>query len=83
MSKSNSIRLGFKITQHPNRKLEKTISFHFTVFTDDRIGLVVKIAKKEYQMVFFENMQDLKVRGAGFGLTSENIMFTSRIIENN
>lgn len=47
---------------------------------DDSIGLVVTIGKKEYKMVTFSDIEELKTKAGGFTLTEEEIMFASRIL---
>ncbi len=48
---------------------------------DDTIGLVVTIGKKEYKMVRFANIEELRTKAGGFTLTEEEIMFASRILQ--
>jgi len=80
MKTQKSIRTSFSLTNYSDDKETGGIKFDFKLFSDDSIGLVITLNKKEYQMIAFVNISDLKDRGAGFGLTSENIMFASRIL---
>jgi hypothetical protein len=78
-----SVKFGFEITRYPNKKREKKLKFQFTLFMDLSIGLIITVGQKEHKMVNFEDTEDLKLRGAGFGLTSEDISLASRIMESN
>lgn len=77
----SSLKSTFALTHFPDERKDEKIKFQFSLFIDDTIRLVVTIGNKEYRMVTFTNIQDLKDRGAGFGLKSEDILFTSRILD--
>ncbi len=77
----NGVKSSFTLAHFPDKKRGRKIQFQFYLFLDDRIGLSITIGKKEYRMVTFHDMQDLQNRGAGFGLTSEDMLFTSRILQ--
>lgn len=74
-----SVKFGFEITRYPNKKAKKKLSL--TLFMNDQIGLVISIGKRIYKMVYFDNLEDFINRGKEFGLTSEDIAFTSRIFK--
>lgn len=77
----SSLKSTFTLTHFPDERKDKKIKFHFSFFMDDTIGLIITIGKKEYRMVTFTNIKDFQDRGAGFGLKSEDILFTSRILQ--
>ncbi len=77
----SSLKSTFDLTHFPDERKDEKIKFQFSLFMDDTIGLVITIGSKEYRMVTFMNIRDLEERGAGFGLKSEDILFTSRILQ--
>lgn len=77
----SSLKSTFTLERFPNKRRSKKIKFYFSLFANDTIGLVVTIGKKEYKMVTFSDIEELKTKAGGFTLTQEEIMFASRILQ--
>ncbi len=76
----DTVKSTFTLERFPNERRNGKIKFYFSLFMDDSIGLVVTIGKKEYKMVTFSDIEELKTKAGGFTLTEEEIMFASRIL---
>lgn len=80
METSKAVKFTFEITRYPDKEGEKKIKIYFTLFIDDKVGLVITSSDKERKITVFEDVEDLKLRGRSFGLTSEDIMIAPRIL---